>query len=472
MMAEPSLTPVADRGRAYAARLIAEPLPAVVINGLTSEIVAANAGGLSALGLTRAIPLPYAMDSAMPAISAVRALAKDGLISPAQRALIFWRNGRAVTLPCHIARADADLTDAVAIATHVTIIFQPPSDQSQINSTPAPRTAPPLPAETIAANDDPPPRIERDDSETLKEIARRIREAQRAARPDIGSAADIDSASTSQYAPEKPPRAEPEQPPAPTPAAELRANDASLSAPNIDTGSKLSLAAGDIAKLAHELKTPLTAIAAAAEIMRDERLGVMGNHKYLGYAADIHSSATHALAVIQDMLAYPSGGSDRQHDAFKPCDLTELARDTVSSLQPLAGQRRLTLTLDAEPRLTLIRANATAVRQILLNLLTNALKFTPPGGEVRVVTGYLNDGAVFIVVRDTGEGIDEATLARSYDDGANELTARAGGGQGIGLRLVRRLAAENGAEFEIDTMPGRGTIVMLAFAKDLASSAL
>ena len=84
----------------------------------------------------------------------------------------------------------------------------------------------------------------------------------------------------------------------------------------------------------------------------------------------------------------------------------------------------------------------------------------------------MNDGAVFIVVRDTGEGIDEATLARSYDDGANELTARAGGGQGIGLRLVRRLAAENGAEFEIDTMPGRGTIVMLAFAKDLASSAL
>lgn len=470
MMAEPSLTPVADRGRAYAARLIAEPLPAVVINCLTSEIVAANAGGLSALGLTRAIPLPYAMDSAMPAITAVRALAKDGLITPAQRALIFWRNGRAVTLPCNIARADADLTDAVAIATHVAIIFQPPSEQSHSNGTTAPRSAPSLPAETIAANDDSPPRIERDDSETLKEIARRIREAQKAARPDIAFTADVDRASPSQSAPDALLRPEPVQHSSPKLDAETPANETGSDAPTSDAGSKLSLAAGDIAKLAHELKTPLTAIAAAAEIMRDERLGVMGNHKYLGYAADIHSSATHALAVIQDMLALPSGGSDRQHDAFRPCDLTELARDTVSSLQPLAEQRRLTLTLDAEPRLTPICANATAVRQILLNLLTNALKFTPPSGEVRVVTGYLNDGAVFMVVRDTGEGIDEATLARAFDDGADDMTARAGGGRGIGLRLVRRLAAENGAEFEIDTTPGRGTIVMLAFAKDLASS--
>lgn len=461
MMAEPSPPSTTDRSRAYAARLIAEPLPAVIINCLTSEIVAANAGGLSALGLTRAIPMPYPLDSAMPAIAAVRALAIDGLETPAQRALVFWRNGRAVTLPCNVAKADADLAHAAALVTHVTIIFHP-----DLESVPS-RTASPVgTADAIAANDDDsPPRIVRDDSDTLKEIARRIREAQKPPMPDVATSANENDALAT--AAEATPDRTPSLP---------KINDAT--SPSVSTegrsGTRPSLpvsalAAGDIAKLAHELKTPLTAIAAAAEIMRDERLGDMGNAKYLGYAADIHASAAHALAVIQDMLAIPAT-SIASTTSFSAFDLSELAQGTVSSLQPLAHQRNLALTLDAEPGLMPVRANATAIRQILLNLLTNALKFTPPGGEVRVVTGYLNDGAVFMVVRDTGEGIDEATLARAFDDGPEVLTARAGGGRGIGLRLVRRLAAENGAEFEIDTARGKGTIVMLAFAKDLVGT--
>ena len=468
MMAEPSLTSTADRSRAFAARLMAEPLPAVILNCLTSEIVAANAGGLSALGLTRAIPLPYPLDSAMPAISAVRGLANEGLLTPAQRALIFWRNGRAVTLPCHVARTDIDPANTVGLATHVTITFQSAIEPAQLRASVATQIPPSLPADTIAANDDSPPRIIRDDGETLKEIARRIREAQKAATPATASTATENDAAQ-QTAPNQPPAESDALPELPT-VVEKQPSAIACAATTAPVPPSV-LAAGDIAKLAHELKTPLTAIASAAEIMRDERLGAMGNAKYLGYAADIHSSATHALAVIQNMLALPAAGADRQSDSFMAFDLTELARGTVSSLQPLAGQRRLMLTLDAEPGLTPIHANSTAVRQILLNLLTNALKFTPPGGEVRVVTGYLNDGAVFMVVRDTGDGIDEATLARTFDDGTESLAMRAGGGRGIGLRLVRRLAAENGAEFEIDTAPGKGTIVMLAFAKDLAGNA-
>ena len=473
MMAQPSLTLTAERSRAFAASVIAEPLPAAIINCLTSEIVAANAGGLSAFGLTRAVPLPYALDSAMPAIAVVRALANDGLQSPAQRPLVFWRNGRAVTLPCSIARTNVEVAAAGALATHVTIIFQSAADPPQLSLADGPPSPSVPSAETVAANDDLPPRIIRDDGETLKEIARRIREAQNAANAATTSA-------PTEIAATKASDTVQDEVAVSTPKSEM-----SLSSPTTtdqlstlvqtNKGSEkpsypIPFAAGDIAKLAHELKTPLTAIAAAAEIMRDERLGMMGNDKYLGYAADIHSSATHALAVIQDMLALPAADTDWKQDAIRGFDLTELARGTVSSLQPLADQRRLTLTLDVEPGLTPIRANATAIRQILLNLLTNALKFTPPEGEVRVVTGYLNDGAVFMVVRDTGYGIDEATLARIFNDGAEDLSMRAGGGRGIGLRLVRRLAAENGAEFEIDTAPGKGTIVMLAFAKDLAGS--
>ena len=74
----------------------------------------------------------------------------------------------------------------------------------------------------------------------------------------------------------------------------------------------------------------------------------------------------------------------------------------MSSLLPLSSRRELSLTFDGEADLMPVKANATAVRQILLNLITNALKFTPPGGDVRVATGYLDDGAVYLVVRDTG----------------------------------------------------------------------
>lgn len=452
MMVGTKLPSTTDRNRAYAARLNAEPLPSVILNCLTAEIVAANAGGLSALGLTRTIGLPYTLDSAMPAISAVRAIAGEGLNTPAYQTLIFWRNGRAVTLPCRVSRTDIEPKTATTLTTHVLIVFQPAPVSAPGLAHGAPTAASSTPADTIAANDDLPPRIIRDDHETLKEIARRILEAQKQTSPAGGDTQSgfVASQTETQI----------------VTGAQVTASDIARKAS--------ALAPSQIAKLAHELKTPLTAIAAAAEIMRDERLGAMGNEKYLGYAADIHSSATHALAVIQDMLAIP--GYDAFAEPVSPTafDLTEVARGTVSSLQPLAQQRTLKLTLDAEPGLTPIRANATAIRQILLNLLTNALKFTPAGGEVRVVTGYLNDGAVFMVVRDTGDGIDAETLLRTFDTELDDSTAnvevRAGGGRGIGLKLVRRLAAENGAEFEIDSAPGKGTIVMLAFSRYLAGT--
>ena len=204
--------------------------------------------------------------------------------------------------------------------------------------------------------------------------------------------------------------------------------------------------------------------------MRDEQLGGMGNPKYLSYAADIHDSASHALLVIASMLsANPMRTSESA--GLEAIDLNNIAARSVSALQPLAAQRNLTLDLDGEPSLTPVRANPTAIRQILLNLLTNALKFTPSGGDVRVVTGYLNDGAIFLAVRDTGDGMTEAEVANAFDDARPSHQLRHGGGRGIGLQIVRQLAAENGAGINIDSAPGKGTVVLVAFAKDLAGKA-
>ncbi len=217
-----------------------------------------------------------------------------------------------------------------------------------------------------------------------------------------------------------------------------------------------------LAKLAHELKTPLTAIAAAAEVMRDERLGAMGNARYLNYAADIHENATHALDVITSLLS-----ESRRQGTAPPrliaLDLNAIVQRTVSSVQALAQSRNLALTFRAEKSRPHVVANPTSLRQILLNLLTNAIKFTPTGGAVQVETGCRADGRVFLAVRDTGCGIGGSAIAASTSDqGANKQLWLSG--SGIGLPLVHRLASEMSAEFEIEDGSDRGTLARITFA--------
>jgi two-component system, cell cycle sensor histidine kinase PleC len=459
MVANASMPSAEDRDRAYRARLKDEPLPGAVIDCATAQVLAANAGGLNALGLMPADRLPAALDSAMPAIVALRDLYRSGLTSPARKTLVFWRHGRTSTRLCDI-QPIADTPSLHMPGHHVIVLFRSEDEAAEPQAVALPPTT------TNAANDDTPPRIIRDDSETLKEIARRIREGQ---IPPTAAAAPTEpprSAPVSAVEPpaqQTPPTGIAEHAPSPWDRSKTKA-EPPPSAPLLT--QLQSLAPEDIAKLAHELKTPLSAIAAASEIMRDERLGTMGNDKYLGYAADIHDSAAHALSVIAEMLnAAPSGAvQSKSQPAF---DLTDLAAKTVSQLQPIAAQRSLTLLLEADDNLMPVRANATAIRQILLNLLTNALKFTPAGGEVRVVTGYLDDGAIFFVVRDTGDGMSQEVISDAFTEGPETLEARPGGGSGIGLRLVRRLAEENGCGFEIDSAEGQGTVVLVAFPSEL-----
>lgn len=216
-----------------------------------------------------------------------------------------------------------------------------------------------------------------------------------------------------------------------------------------------------IAKLAHELKTPLTAIAAAAEIMRDERLGEMKNQRYLSYAADIHESAMHALDVITSLLAErakPAAAASR----LIAIDLNAIVDRTVSSVKALAESCGLNLSFDTDGSTPHVAANPTALRQILLNLLTNAIKFTPRGGDVRVGTGHLDDGRVFLTVRDTGCGMNDGGAAAGSIS-ASELKPAWARSNGIGLPLVETLVRDMGAEIEIDSGPQKGTAATIFF---------
>lgn len=220
-------------------------------------------------------------------------------------------------------------------------------------------------------------------------------------------------------------------------------------------------------RLAHELKSPLSAIAAAAEIMKDERFGPIGDERYLGYARDIHESALHALEVIQRMLApHVEGGGEAPDLAFVNLDLNTLAAATISAMAPLAEDAGVRLAAELAPALPLVVADATSLRQIVLNLLANALKFTPRGGVVTVATRAEIDGPLHLVVTDTGPGLPDEELARILDgEAAPRIGPRKGGGFGIGLPLVRSLAASNGAALRLAAAAAGGLEATIAFPK-------
>ena len=429
-------------------------MPAVVIDADAAEILAANASGSEAFGLFPYASFPIALDPTLPALVRLRELAAtNDAASEGPEVLDFSSKGRPRPINCLMTRQGKGGSQAFLLRV-VSAELRPRNAEPL--AAPAPPPPEPPPSASVDENLDRPgtakePTSEptRTDADTLKEIARQIREAGLSPRPPHDDAAGL----------EPPPPVNAGVEPEPTP----KSSEVSEQPPADSARKMVSVLDPDhLAKLAHELKTPLTAIAAAAEVMRDERLGEMGNERYLSYAADIHESATHALDVITTLLS-EGGKPSAPVSRLIALDLNAIVARTVSSMQALARSRGLTLAFDAEASRPHVIANPTAIRQILLNLLTNAIKFTPRDGDVRVVTGYLDDGRVFLVVRDTGCGMgDNKTGARAMA-ASDEASPPWTHGHGIGLPLVQRLVREMGADIEIDSEPGKGTVVLIVF---------
>jgi signal transduction histidine kinase len=410
----------------------AESGPAITIDLDLAEIVAANTSGARALDLFAYASFPIALDAATPALARLREMTALGNANGKSiERLTFWSNGKLKPVLCTVTR-QADRGSGMLV---LRIIDEDGVEPSS-----------PTAARSARALGQSPPENPQGAAETLKSMARRMREGDGVEPFIVHNGVDAFAADNNvEPSSALPPAAEPPAAPPPTSPARLPAS---------------VLDPDHLAKLAHELKTPLTAIAAAAEIMRDERLGTMGNERYLSYAADIHESATHALDVITSLLS-ESAKSNAAMPRLIALDLNAIVERTVSSLQALAQSQGLTLAFESEKSRPHVAANPTSLRQILLNLLTNAIKFTPRGGDVRVVTGFLADDRVFLAVRDTGCGIGDKTV-EAAPPAAEHQQSWLNGGNGIGLPLVQRLVREMGAEFEIDSEPGKGTVVLIA----------
>ena len=407
------------------ARLVSGDVPTVIVDPADHMLVAANVAAEQMLHIGPGRPL--ALDPSMPAWPAIKAASSRSAETRGGReTLLLWTPAGPQPLPVRL--------EPVPFADRMLVRIElAPAPQAET------RPSAPLPSTNDLA--------------TLREIARRIR---------AGTAGRADAAPP--LAQLRPP-AQLELPP-PLDFRQTAPSGSAIDEPA--AGTEAPAADPGLARLAHELRTPLSAIVSLAEVMRDEQFGPIGNSRYRTYAADIHDSAQHTLEVVMAMLggsAHAAGGQDDVARTRIECDrldLNALGRSAISAMQPIAARGRITLATEAADGLPMLFADRRAVRQIILNLLSNALRHTPENGRITLSTGRRDDGSVVLAIADTGSGMRPADIARALAQPRDRpLPARlriAGErvGSGIGLPLVRELVEAHGGNLSIESTVRQG----------------
>jgi signal transduction histidine kinase len=219
-----------------------------------------------------------------------------------------------------------------------------------------------------------------------------------------------------------------------------------------------------LAKVNHEVRTPLSSIIGFAEIMKDERFGPVGNEKYRGYLKNIYDSAHHALSLINDLLDITKINSGKADLEPSLIDLNEVLEQCVESLRPQAGQNRIFIRSTLAQWLPAVYADSRSVKQIILNILTNAIKFTEPNGQVFLSTRQTGSGDISMRIADTGVGMSEQDIKKAMQPFQQVETARnSQTGTGLGLPMTKALTEANGARFHLSSAPGKGTLVEIIF---------
>jgi len=218
-----------------------------------------------------------------------------------------------------------------------------------------------------------------------------------------------------------------------------------------------------LANMSHELRTPLNAILGFSEIIARECLGPVGSPRYKEYAGDIHNSGAHLLSLINDLLDVAKIEAGRME--IEPTEIdTQAALDgALKFVGVRARERNQTLTFDVDPAAATIFADERALKQIVINLVSNSVKFTPLGGRIQVSARCNANGDFELMVQDNGPGIPREKIDRIFQPFSqlDNRYDRQAGGTGLGLALVRGLADLHGGRAWIESEEGQGTRVFV-----------
>jgi signal transduction histidine kinase len=218
--------------------------------------------------------------------------------------------------------------------------------------------------------------------------------------------------------------------------------------------------------MSHELRTPLNAIMGFSEVMKDQHLGPMTNQRYLGYAGDIHNSGRYLLGIINDILDLSKIEAGKMTlEAAEEFPLSDALENSLNMVAALGEKFDVRIVRNLPPPHVRLLAVERMIRQIMINLVGNAIKFTPAGGHVTVGGHALPDGGFAVTVQDSGIGMTEAEIARAltpFGQVENKMTATHNG-TGLGLPLAKAMLELHGGALEIASAPGSGTRIVLNF---------
>ncbi|NTJ41414.1 PAS domain-containing sensor histidine kinase [Agrobacterium larrymoorei] len=221
-----------------------------------------------------------------------------------------------------------------------------------------------------------------------------------------------------------------------------------------------------LARVSHEIRTPLNAIIGFADMMATERFGPVGNPRYIEYSNDIVRSGRHVLDIVNDLLDISKIEAGQMDVDFKAVALNETIAEAVSIVQPQANNQRVIIRTALSQSVPQIVADLRSIKQIMLNILSNAIKFTPSGGQIVVSTAYEPNGSVTLRIRDTGIGMTRSELEQAMKPfrqvSASSSRVR-GDGTGLGLPLTKAMVDANRANFAITSTPNEGTLVEISF---------
>ncbi len=220
-----------------------------------------------------------------------------------------------------------------------------------------------------------------------------------------------------------------------------------------------------LANMSHELRTPLNAIIGFSEIMDREMFGKIGVPRYIDYVKDIRESAQHLLRLIEDILDLSKAEAGRIDLEDNEIDLSSSVRSACLMLRERAKRGGVQMTEDVAPDLARLRGDRRRVRQVLLNLVGNAVKFTPRGGRVVVGANRTAEGGLCLSVTDTGIGIEPKDIPRVFEPFVQlgRVKEVSGEGTGLGLPLCKELVELHGGTLALASQVGKGTTVLVTF---------